>query len=174
MKNWMVWSWTFLFAVKTLFGEESASVWVVVKQTDMTRKVEYRIMTEAEYKTLEQQIRREAALFSKAEELAKKEWKSDEATRKEAFPSSRINPPKVEVLDRTTDRARAEKRAEAGNKSEERKNEPRRTSAKPTEAEKKMAAEKAEEDRLAGKAAELVKGKLSELLKPAAEASATP
>ena len=161
-----------VFVVSALRGEEVASTWVVVKQTDMVRNVEYRVMTDAEYKTLEQQVRKEAALFPKAEELAKKDWKADETTRKEAFPSSRINPPKVEVVDRTTDRERAEKRAEAGKKAEERKNEPRKTSAKPTEMEKKMAAEKAEEERLVAKAAELVKAKLAELMKPAAETPA--
>jgi len=156
------------WALGALRAEESSVTWVVVKQTDITRQVEYRVMAEADYKTHEQQTRREAALFPKSEEMVKKEWKTDDATRKTPFPSSRLNPPKVEVVDRTTDRERAEKRAEAGNKLEDRKNEPRKTTGKPTEAEKKMAAERAEEERIVAQAAEKIKAKLAELMKPAA------
>ena|GEM_PF-5407068 len=47
-------------------------------------------------------------------------------------------------------------------------NELRKTTGKPTEAEKKMAAERAEEERLVAQAAEKIKAKLAEMMKPAA------
>jgi hypothetical protein len=146
------------------------SFWVV-KITEMDKKVEHRIMSAEEYKEMETQIRAEASLFPKAEDLAKKEWKT--AEEKNSFPG-RLTPRKIEVVERNTVQEKASAKLDKLNASEERKNEPKRTSAKPTEAEKKQADIKAEKERDLEKAHDLVKGKLAELLAAVKDKDAKP
>jgi hypothetical protein len=141
----------------------------VVKVTDMDKKVEYKIMSPEEYKSLETDVKAENSLFAKAEEMAKKEWKT--AEEKSSFPG-RLNPRKIEILERATVREKADTKLEKLSAAEERKSEPKKTTGKPSDADKKAADAKAEKEKELQKAYDLVKGKLAELVAAAKEKSA--
>jgi hypothetical protein len=149
----------------------AAESFYVVEITDMDKKVEHKIMSAEDFKVLETEIRAETSLFPKAEEAAKKEWKSSD--EKAAFPG-RLNARKAVVLARETVREKADAKLEKLTASEERKNEPKKTTAKPTEAEKKAEAAKAEKEKDLQRAYDLVKGKLDELVAAAKDKDAKP
>ncbi len=145
----------------------------VVKITDMDKRVEHKIMSPEEFKELETQVKAEASLFPKAEELVKKEWKADEGNKSTPFPG-RLGPRKVEVVTRESSSERADKKLESLAASEERRQNPPRRSGKMSDAEKKQADIKADKERDLQKACDAVKAKIGELVAKAAEAKIKP
>jgi hypothetical protein len=147
----------------------AAETFCVVKCTDMDKRVEHKIMSPEEFKELDTQTKAEAALFPKAEEMAKKEWKADETTKSTPFPG-RLGPAKVEVITREANRDKADKKLESLNAAEDRKQTEPRKSGKSSEAEKKQADLKAEKEKDLQKAYDSVKAKIAELMTKAEEA----
>lgn len=135
---------------------------LVVKTTDMDKKVDFKIMSAEEFKEQEAKIKAEATLFPKAEEMAKKEWKSSE-DRKSSFPG-RLNPPKIEVIERSPSQEKAGKKLDALTAAEDRRHVEPKKIAKPTEAQKKQADADAEKEKDFQAAYEMVKAKLAELV----------
>jgi hypothetical protein len=135
---------------------------IVVKLTDMDKKVEHRIVSAEELKALETEIKAEASLFAKAEELAKKDWKADEGNKSTPFPPG-LNPRKVEVVERFTVREKADAKLEKLDDAESRRQiEPKKT-GKVSDTDKKRAEAKAEREDALKSGQELVKAKLKEL-----------
>jgi hypothetical protein len=64
----------------------------LVKVAGFDRKAEWEAMSETDFKTLEKNIRLEQKYFSKALELAAKEWRADELNKGVTFQGSRISP----------------------------------------------------------------------------------
>jgi hypothetical protein len=147
----------------------AADSFYVVKVTEMDKKVDFKLMSAEDYKALETEVKAETSLFPKAEELAKKEWKT--ADEKGPFPG-RLSPRKVEVVERHTVREKADEKLEKLQSSEDRKAEPKKAGGKMNEAEKKMAESKAEKEKDLQKAHDLVKGKLTELVSAAKDKDA--
>jgi hypothetical protein len=145
----------------------------VVKITDMDKKVENKIMSPEEFKEEEARAKAEAALFPKAEELAKKEWKADEANKSIPFPG-RLGPRKIEIVTRESNREKADKKLESLDAANERRQTDTRKSGKMTEADKKRAEAADEKEKDLGRAYESVKAKLAELMTKAEEAKVKP
>ncbi len=143
----------------------------IVKITDMDKKVEHKIVSAEDFKTLEAEIKTEASLFPKAEELAKKEWKADEGNKSIPFPG-RLGPRKIDVVARETVREKADKKLEALTASEDRRQVEPKKGGKMTDAEKKQADAKAEKEKDLQKAYDAVKTKIAELVTKAQEAKA--
>jgi hypothetical protein len=148
----------------------AADSFYVVKITEMDKKVDFKLMSAEDYKALETEVKAETSLFPKAEELAKKEWKT--ADEKGPFPG-RLSPRKVEVIERHTVREKADEKLEKLQASEDKKSgDTRKPGGKMNEAEKKMAESKAEKEKDLQKAHDLVKGKLTELVSAAKDKDA--
>jgi hypothetical protein len=145
----------------------------VVKITDMDKKVEHKLMSPDEFKEEEARAKAEASLFPKAEELAKKEWKADEANKSIPFPG-RLGPRKIEVVTRESSREKADKKLESLDAASERRQNETRKSGKMTEADKKKAEAADEKEKDLGRAYESVKAKLGELMTKAEEAKVKP
>ncbi len=141
----------------------------VVKSTDMDKKIEYKIMSPEEFKEQEAQVKAEAALFPKAEEQVKKEWKADEGNKSTPFPG-KLGPRKIEVVTRESVREKADKKLESLEASSDRRQIEPKKGGKLTDAEKKQADAKAEKEKDLQKAYDLVKAKLAELTTKAEEA----
>ncbi|MEI8121795.1 MAG: hypothetical protein WCI20_07065 [bacterium] len=64
----------------------------LVKVVGFDRKAEWEAMSETDFKTLEKNIKLEQKYYSKALELAAKEWRTDELNKGVTFQGSRISP----------------------------------------------------------------------------------
>ncbi len=64
----------------------------LVKVVGFDRKAEWEALSETDFKTLEKNIKLEQKNFSKALELAAKEWRADELNKGVTFQGSRIAP----------------------------------------------------------------------------------
>ena len=64
----------------------------LVKVVGLDRKAEWSALSETDFKNLEKTIKLEQKYFSKAVELAGKEWRADELNKGVNFPGSRLTP----------------------------------------------------------------------------------
>jgi len=132
----------------------------VFKLVNITREAEWQTMSEVEYKALEKNLKLEEKLFSKAVELAVKEWKADELNKKFPFPSSKLTARTIKSPTEYSSREKAEEQLAKVQDAEARKME--------KQAEKEKYRNQRGKDKV-GKvdvqsAADLVLGKLNELL----------
>jgi hypothetical protein len=143
----------------------AVETFLVVKLADVDKKVDYQIMSPEEFKEQETQIKAEATLFPKAEELVKKEWKASEDHKGSPFPS-RLGPRKIEIVERSPNQEKAGKKMESLLAAGERRlMEPPKKAGKQTEAQKKQADSLAEKEQALQEACDLIKAKLTELTK---------
>ncbi len=153
---------------------------LLVRVADLKREVTYVLMTPAEFKELEKETALRTRLFSRAMELAQKEWRADASLSKLPFPAGRLSPPVAQVMERPATREQAERRLRS---LEEREADRREQDAKKAETAKEK-----ERERHVQRAFEMVQDKLNELIarekkrltpdipmpRPDAETNATP
>ena len=72
----------------------------LARLTRVDKSVEYRHMDQAEFLELQKQCQRMAVLFPKAVELAGKDWVADDTHAGRPFPTGRLTPLKLELVDR--------------------------------------------------------------------------
>jgi hypothetical protein len=144
--------------------------------TDSKREATYQIMTPAEFKDLKKMIDLETRLFPKALAAAAKEWQANPLNKHKAFPGGRLAPRKADVTSQFPNRDLAEKQLRIYEDREAKKLDREAAEAKKNPTAKKPG-DDIERRALLDDAAQLVDGKLSELMtkdtKPA-EAEAKP
>lgn len=135
----------------------------------------YQLMAPEEADKLEQTIKKEAALFSKALAAAEKAWKANEETARKPFPRSAVNPRKITRIQTFTDLNKAQERladlevktGNRGQKSAAQKQTRDRLLGKTKEAIAREAQREAERERLEAEALALFEAKLASLMEPA-------
>ena len=168
-----------VFAALAASGLPAAAgeTFLVVKTTDMNHSVEYKIMSPDEHKELQAQIQTEARLFPKAQEQAAKDWKDDPANKQSPYPGGRLAARKVEVVERATTQAQADKKLDACNTAESKRQDaeqPRRTSKSSSAGESKQEKAKLQKEMDLQKACDLVRSKLDALVADEKEKAAKP
>ena len=88
--------------------QPKSTTMLLAKVFDHKKDMSFRLLTSADYKTLQSEIAEENRAFRKALVLAEKAWKDDEGTKKKTFPKSAIAPRKVTLVSTFTDRKKAE------------------------------------------------------------------
>ncbi len=73
---------------------------LIVKVTDISRRVDFRLMTRDEYKSLQRTIAEEKGLCRKAMELAERAWDADQFNGGKSFPASAISIRKASLVGR--------------------------------------------------------------------------
>ena len=143
----------------------------LVKIVNRAKETEFKLMGAEEYKALDNELRMELKLRSKAIQLAAKEWKQDKELAKKQFPESCIGPMKIMVLGTYTDQDKADKKLSeledrVDGKKDRGENRGKAGAAK-MEREDTRSIEREE---LCNKAREMYESKLAELIKPAEKA----
>lgn len=88
------------------------------KVYDRTKNMEYRVLSDDEYKALQEEMKSDARYFTRALMLAAKDWRADESTRKKMFPRSAVAKKKVTVIMTFRDRKSADAKLDAYRRSE--------------------------------------------------------
>jgi hypothetical protein len=154
----------------------------VVKVTDFDGKINYKVMTQTDFKALMEEIKTESSLVPKALQIAEKKWKEDTDTKKKSFPKSAIKVKQAEIVQTFTDQNKAQEKltkleaTEADKAKEEQKRQDEKDKVqqkKPDEIAKEKARER-EKDALDGTARSLFETALTELKTKAAEKPVAP
>jgi len=171
------------------YGEEAAPAakpesLMIVKIYDHAKKPSLKLVNDAEYKTLNDEIVQEAKFWDKAMMAAEKAWKADSATSKKTFPKSAIAAKKISVVQKgLTDPAKAstklsdmEKSMAEDAKADEQRLKERKGKSGGNAARRKTDDNKADQERasLLDSARSLFETKLSELAGAAGGAAAEP
>jgi len=90
-------------------AEEPAKseVYLIIKHSDHAKKTSYKLMSQSEYKALQDEITAEAKLWDKAMSAAEKAWKEDTTTSKKMFPRNAVSPQKASIDGKYTDQQKA-------------------------------------------------------------------
>ncbi len=83
---------TGMFAGAGSARAEGASACYIVKTMGFDRKIATEMMSEAEFKALEKNIKLEQRYFPKAVALVGKDWRADELNKKIPFPGNMLKP----------------------------------------------------------------------------------
>jgi hypothetical protein len=83
------------------------------KVTDRSGEDEYRVLSQDELNTMQEEISAESRCYARALIAAESEWKKNEDTKKKTFPRSAVKPKKVQVLQSFNDRAAADKKLQS-------------------------------------------------------------
>jgi len=76
----------------------AAEKYFVVKVTDLTKEMKYDVLSQEDLKALENQIKEEARLWSRAETAAMKEWLTNEQYKGKAWPKGAISQRTVKTV----------------------------------------------------------------------------
>lgn len=85
-----------------------ADQYSAVESVDIVKETTFQVLTQAEYKNLQDEILLKNSLLSKAMHMAQEDWKTGTNTSNVAFPSGIAVPAKMKLLGIYTDKARAE------------------------------------------------------------------
>lgn len=84
-----------------------------VKVTDRNGEDEYRVLSQDELNTMQEEISAEGRCYARALIAAESEWKKDEDTKKKTFPRSAVKQKKIQVLQSFNDRTAADKKIQS-------------------------------------------------------------
>jgi hypothetical protein len=140
-----------------------AGPFVLVKIQSIDKSSSYQVLTAEELKALQSRTALETRLYRQAEAEVRKQWRENEATRKEPFPGPDVSAPKVTVVRDFSKRDEAEAKLKDYEdreiKSDERKAEREKGQKKDAEAR----ARDQEKAALAKQAAGLIETRIKEL-----------
>jgi hypothetical protein len=107
-----------LFAITGFAAEQAAKgeTYMIIKYFDHAKEAENRLVTSSEMKALQDEIAKEAKLWSAAMSAAEKAWKADSSTSKKPFPRTAISPKKITILEQFTNQDKATAKLEAMDK----------------------------------------------------------
>lgn len=75
--------------------------YVIVRQSDFAGEETYSVMTDAEFKELDRELRKEGFMATKAKMMAARAWEEDESNEGVRYPSSAVKRRKAKVVGRT-------------------------------------------------------------------------
>ncbi len=106
-----------------LYGQESSAPaaggsCVIVRTTDHSKNLSFKVMTQEEYRALCAEISAESRCWDRAMNAAEKEWKANPETAKKSFPRNAIVPKKASISQSFTSREKAEEKVAAFEKRE--------------------------------------------------------
>lgn len=130
----------------------------LVKVVGMDRQVEVKTLSEADFKALEKTIKLEQKYFSKAVEMAAKDWRGDEMNKGKPYAGSRLSAPMIAAAQKYPSLEKAEAQLARIQDQEAKKLEKKGG--------KKASSKKGQDDREIdlAQAADVVKIKLDELI----------
>jgi hypothetical protein len=93
-------------------AEETAAqakpeTFVIIKHFDHAKKMSYKLLTQTELKSLQDEMAAETKFWDKAMAASEKAWKADTSTAKKSFPKTAISPKKMQILETYTDSEKA-------------------------------------------------------------------
>lgn len=147
-----------------------AGQYVIAKVTGIDKSTTYKVLSAEEFKALESQTALEERLYRQAEDMVRKEWKENEATRKDPFPGSAVGAPKVMSFKAfaSQEDAQAEmgEREQREQRSADRKAEREKdtTVKKDKEKDARDKMKEQEKEALAQKAADMLEARIKELV----------
>ncbi|MBA4387160.1 MAG: hypothetical protein C0404_04205 [Verrucomicrobia bacterium] len=112
MKSFVLYFVAGLITATSCLGGEAAPPQkiILVKIAERDKKVSYKLVSPDELKALQEDMKLEASLFSKAMSMAEQEWKKDEDYGKKPFPRGAINQREFTKVGEFTDQNKADDR----------------------------------------------------------------